>query len=102
MTPGIIQELIDRGVDVNAKAIDGLTALDHARRLGRAPIVDVLWRAGVDHQPRHRRPRQFVARHTVAAAVKRSLPLLQASSKTFYDRGGCVGCHHNLHGRDHG
>ena len=30
------------------------------------------------------------------AAVTRSLPLLQTSSQKFYERGGCVACHHNL------
>jgi hypothetical protein len=32
----------------------------------------------------------------VTAAIGRTVPLLQRSSKVFYAKGGCVGCHHNL------
>ena len=96
VTPELLQTIIDRGADVHAKSKQGLNALDYAQRLGRQPIIDVFKRAGV--QPTKSTPTtpQFVTRNTVGAAIKRSLPLLQASSKTFYDRGGCVACHHNL------
>jgi ankyrin repeat protein len=96
VTPGIIQELIDRGVEVNAKDPDGLTALDHARRLGRAPIVDVLMRNGATSAGTPRAAPKLVTDNSARAAVARALPLLQTSSRQFYDRGGCVGCHHNL------
>ncbi len=97
VTPELVQTIIDRGADVHAKSKQGLNALDYAQRLGRQPIIDVLARAGL--QPTEAPPPaapQFVANNSVSAAVARSLPLLQTSSKTFYDRGGCVGCHHNL------
>jgi hypothetical protein len=96
VTPELLQAMIDRGADVHAKSKLGLNALDYALRLGRAPIIDVFRRTGV--QPTTPAPvtPQFVGRNTVGAAIKRSLPLLQTSSKTFYDRGGCVACHHNL------
>ena len=98
VTPELVQTIIDRGADVHAKSKQDLNALDYAQRLGRQPIIDVLTRAGL--QPTKATPTapppQFVANNSVRAAVTRSLPLLQTSSKTFYDRGGCVGCHHNL------
>lgn len=96
VTPDILQTLVERGVDVNARGPGGLTALDFARRLGPS-----------DH-PRGAReerrqggvptaaPARFVARNSTRAAIARALPLLQTSSRQFYDRGGCVGCHHNL------
>ena len=96
VTPQIVQELITRGADVNAKGSDGLTALDHAMRLGRQPIIDVLIRAGAKSTLPPAPAARFVASNTAQSAVTRALPLLQQSSKQFYDRGGCVSCHHNL------
>ena len=96
VTPELVQTIIDRGADVHAKSKQGLNALDYAQRLGRQPIIDVLTRAGLQPTKLTSAAPQFVANNSVRAAVNRSLPLLQTSSKTFYDRGGCVGCHHNL------
>lgn len=96
VTPELIQEIIDRGADVNARALDGKTALDHARRLGRQPIIEVLERAGAKATSSPTVPSQLVADNTARAAITRALPLLQKTSKQFYDRGGCVACHHNL------
>ena len=97
VTPELMQAFIDHGADVNLKSADGLNALDHALRLGRAPIIDVLKRAGaVPTQAATVAAPRFVANNSVAAAIGRTLPLLQRSSKEFYAKGGCVGCHHNL------
>ena len=97
VTPELVQSFIDRGADVNLKGADGLNALDHALRLGRAPIIDVLTRAGATPtQAASLAAPRFVANNSVAAAIGRTLPLLQRSSKEFYAKGGCVGCHHNL------
>jgi ankyrin repeat protein len=97
VSPDLVQAFIDRGADVNAKGADGLNALDHALRLGRGPIVEVLKRAGAIPTPAAAPPApRFVTRNSVPAAIGRTLPLLQSSSKEFYARGGCVGCHHNL------
>jgi hypothetical protein len=96
VTPELVQEIIDRGAEVNARALDGQTALDHARKLGRQPIIDVLERAGAKATSSPTVPAQFLTGNTARAAITRSLPLLQKTSKQFYDRGGCVGCHHNL------
>lgn len=96
VTPELLQTMIDRGADVHAKSKFGLNALDYAQRLGRLPIIDVLRRAGLQPTTTAQATMRYVGRNTVDAAIKRSLPLLQTSSKTFYDRGGCVACHHNL------
>ena len=82
VTPELVQTIIDRGADVHAKSKQDLNALDYAQRLGRQPIIDVLTRAGL--QPTKvtpTAPPPFVAHNTVRAAVMRSLPLLQTSSK---------------------
>jgi ankyrin repeat protein len=97
-TPELMQEIIDLGVDPNIAAADGTTALDHAMRTGRQPIIDVLVRNGAEGSITTASilPAKPAAPRTARAAVERVLPLLQTSSKQFYDRGGCLGCHHNL------
>jgi ankyrin repeat protein len=96
VTPDMVESVIDRGADVHAKSPQGLNALDYALRLGRQPIIDVFTRHGLAPTSTRAPAPTFVANNSVRAAVTRSLPLLQSSSKTFYERGGCVGCHHNL------
>jgi ankyrin repeat protein len=96
VTPEMVQAVIDRGANLDAKSPQGLNALDYALRLGRQPIVDVFTRAGLKPTPATPPVPQHVAGNSVRAAVNRSLPLLQSSSQIFYERGGCVGCHHSL------
>lgn len=96
VTPEMVQAVIDRGANLNAKSPQGLNALDYALRLGRQPIVDVFMHAGLKPTPADAPAPQYVAGNSVRAAVMRSLPLLQSSSRVFYERGGCVGCHHSL------
>jgi ankyrin repeat protein len=98
VTPDVMQSLIDRGVDVHAKSVQGLNALDYALRLGRQPVIEVLSRAGLQPSPDTTPAPRFVVHNTVRAAVTRALPLLQSSGQKFYAGGGCVACHHNLQG----
>jgi ankyrin repeat protein len=99
VTPDFMQELIARGANVNAVSVDGMNALDFAKRLGRAPIVDVLVRAGAKpHFTEEPMKLEYVRGNDARAAVARSIPLLQRSAATFYEKGGCVACHHNLLG----
>lgn len=97
--PEVVQELIARGANVHAVSLDGLNALDYARTLGRASIIDVLGRAGAKPtRGDDEKHLEFVRGNDARAAVARSMPLLQRSAVTFYERGGCVSCHHNLLG----
>lgn len=95
-TPELMQEIIDRGVDLGATGADGMTPLDHALRVGRQPIIDVLKRNGARATAVPAPTPRFAASTSARGAVERVLPLLQTSSRQFYDRGGCLGCHHNL------
>jgi len=96
ISPETIQLLIDRGADVHGKDVDGLTALDYARRVGRKPIVDVLVKAGATTPASTEPDAVLVANNNPRAAVERSLPLLQRTGISSYEKGGCVTCHHNL------
>lgn len=97
--PDVVQEIIARGVNIHAVSTDGLNALDYAKRLGRAPIIDVLTRAGAKPTREEPAPKLDIVRGNDArAAIARSVPLLQRSAVVFYEKGGCVSCHHNLLG----
>jgi ankyrin repeat protein len=96
VTSELVQQMIDRGADVSAKSVEGLNALDYALRLGRQPIIDVLTRAGVTPTRATEPMPAFLTNNSARAAVERSLPLLQRSSARFYEKAGCVSCHHSL------
>jgi ankyrin repeat protein len=87
--------LIDRGADLAVTSPDGWTALDYARRLGRAPVVDLLTESGGASGVRT--PPHLIAVHgnTIHAAVGRSVPLLQRAGVEFYRKSGCISCHSN-------
>jgi ankyrin repeat protein len=91
----VVQLLIDRGADPHATSPDGLTALDFARRLGRTRAVDVLTKAGATSSSAAEPTLKVVHANTIRAAVQRSLPLLQRTALQFYQKSGCVSCHHN-------
>jgi ankyrin repeat protein len=87
--------LLDSGADPAAKDPNGVTALDFARRLGHTPLVDVLVAAGAPATDRPESTLPYVHGNTVREAIGRSLPLLQRTATSFYEKSGCVSCHHN-------
>jgi ankyrin repeat protein len=94
--PAQVQDLIDRGADLNVRSADGRNALDHAQRLGRQPLIDLFVRAGLTSTPRADVEPTFNSNNSARAAVERALPLLQITDGKFYAGGGCVSCHNNL------
>lgn len=88
-----VKLLIDRGADVNARNLSGQTALDMARLHGDTPVVDLLVKSGAKASPAAPPALKTVESNTIAAAVERSLPLLQQADATFLQKSGCVSCH---------
>ena len=91
-----VKTLLDRGADVNAKTVDGTTALDYALRQGDPAVVQLLRKAGAKEGDAS--PKPVVKPKAAAsprAAIERSLPLLQRSDVAFMKRSGCVSCHNN-------
>ena len=95
ISPELVRLLIERGADAQVKTPEGLSALDFARRLGHTPIVDVLADAGATVRSEADPSLTFVRGNSIRDAVERSLPLLQRTSLRFYEKSGCVSCHHN-------
>lgn len=87
--------LLERGADPAAKDPSGLTALDFARRLGRTEAVEMLIAAGAPETGESHATPTFVTGNTIRGAVSRSLPLLQRTAASFYEKSGCVSCHSN-------
>ena len=93
--PELIRLLLARGADPAVKDPAGRTALDFARRLGSTPALDALAAAGAPGDTLPNPTLAFVTGNTPRAAVARSLPLLQRTAVQFYEKSGCVSCHHN-------
>ena len=93
--PELIRLLLARGANPAVKDPAGRTALDFARRLGSTPALDVLAAAGAPGDTLPHPTLAFVSGNTPRAAVARSLPLLQRTAVQFYEKSGCVSCHHN-------
>jgi ankyrin repeat protein len=91
-----IQNLIGRGLDVNAKSTKGDTALDFAKRHGQTSVVDFLIKAGAkEGNPPKEWFRKPSPAGSIRAAIERSLPLLQRNDVSFTQKSGCVSCHNN-------
>ena len=94
----LVQTLIRSGADAQARTPAGETALAVAALRG-GPLADLLASAGATSDgvspfgaPADPHP---VPAASPRAAVRRALPLLQATDAAFLQKSGCVSCHHN-------
>jgi len=93
---GVLQSLIKRGADLNAKSPRGGTALDFAKLRGETPVAALLVKAGAQAgTPLSAPAAKTKPAASARAAVERSMPLLQSSDVTFFKKSGCVSCHNN-------
>ena len=87
--------LIGRGSDVNAKAANGETVLDWARKFNEPAMIALLEKAGAKGSAMEAAPvRKAAPMGDPKAAASLSMKLLQVNSQTFFKASGCVGCHH--------
>lgn len=89
--------LLAKGADVNVRSKDGETALSWAKKWGDTEIVKLLKHAGAAAPAR---PSSPVPQPGAAAVVRDSLAktiaLLQSSGAEYFNKSGCVGCHHQM------
>ncbi|HLK19883.1 MAG TPA: ankyrin repeat domain-containing protein, partial [Bryobacteraceae bacterium] len=93
-----VKMLIAKTEDINHRDENGLTALDWARKWGSAtPLVKLLQDAGARGEARSEDATTARLGHfQVQEAVEKSAALLIASSPKFFQKTGCVGCHHHM------
>jgi hypothetical protein len=95
--PETVQMLLKITTDINHRDENGLTALDWARKWGSTPIVRLLENAGVQGARLSDPPPESAHAHfEIREAVEKSAALLQSSSPKFFEKTGCVGCHHHM------
>jgi ankyrin repeat protein len=97
----VVQLLVERGADVNARDLhklsgdSGLTVLDIARLHGTTPVVEWLVKHGAKgaaaSPPVVKPPRD----NTIQSAIQASLPLIQRADASFIPKAACISCHNN-------
>jgi ankyrin repeat protein len=95
----VVRMLIGHGADVNTRNPLGESPLAFAVARGHTPVVDLLAGAGAkaDTTAAAAGPRRTTTAGPVSIrdAIQRSIPLLQRSGATFFEKAGCLSCHNN-------
>jgi ankyrin repeat protein len=89
----IARMLVARGADLNIKSNAGETALDWANKGGPTPLAALLRKAGAASATASPRAVPPPEPAELRPAVERGVALLERSSGTFFNRGGCGACH---------
>jgi ankyrin repeat protein len=92
--PDVVQQLIARGADVNAKTSTG-PVIDFARRHGNTTLEDALRRAGAKDDGAAAPALKPMPASSARSALERALPPLQRADVAFIQKAGCVSCHNN-------
>jgi ankyrin repeat protein len=95
--PELVQMLLAKGADVNARTTDGHTALSRAMARGKSDVVAALLQAGASDPvlpDAGNDPVQTKSVPDIREAAERALSLLQKSGAAWYKSRSCVSCHH--------
>ena len=90
----MVEWLLSKGVDSNAKNDRGDTAYQLAARVGVTSTMDLLVKAGAK-EIKEDWPQPTGGAASVDAAVKKSIPLIEMSGEPGFKSRGCVSCHSN-------
>ena len=90
----LVDWLLAKGVDPNAKIDRGDTAYLLAARMGSPSTLPLLAEAGAE-EVREQWPKPAAGASDARAAVKKILPLLEKSGEAVFKSRGCVSCHNN-------
>lgn len=96
--PETLKLLMGKTADINHRDENGLTALDWARKWGSStPLVQMLENAGAQKSAPTKPPSEpRLAHFKIEEAVEKSAALLLSSAPKFFEKTGCVGCHHHM------
>ena len=90
----MVEWLLSKGVDPNAKNDRGDTAYQLAARVGIASTLELLVRAGAK-EVREEWPKPAGGAPSAEAAVKKILPLIETVGDPVFKNRACVSCHNN-------
>jgi ankyrin repeat protein len=90
----MVQWLLSKGVDANAKNDRGETAYQLAARMGIASTMELLAKAGAK-EIKEEWPKPSGGAPSAEAAVKKILPLIETSGEPGFKNRSCVSCHSN-------
>lgn len=90
----MVEWLLGRGVDANAKNDRGDTAYLLAARMGSPSTLQLLVKAGAK-EVREEWPKPAVGSPDARTAVKKIIPLIEMSGEAVFKNRGCVSCHNN-------
>src|SRR5262249_25878782 len=90
----MVEWLLSKGVDPNAKNDRGETAYQLARRVGSTPNLDLLVKAGAK-EVKEQTPNAAGDAPSVEAAVKKVLPMIEMGGEPGFKSRSCVSCHSN-------
>jgi ankyrin repeat protein len=90
----MVEWLLSKGVDPNAKNDRGETAYQLAARMGTQSTLDLLRKAGAK-EVKEPWPQPAQSPLATQAAVKKILPLIEMSGEPVYKARACVSCHNN-------
>ncbi len=90
----MVEWLLSKGVDPNAKNDRGDTAYQFAARVGIASTLNLLVKAGAT-EIKEEWPKPAAGALSVEAAVKKVIPLIEMSGEPGWNARRCVSCHSN-------
>jgi ankyrin repeat protein len=90
----MVEWLLGKGVDVNARNDRGDTAYLLAARMGSPSTLQLLVKAGAKEMTEER-PRPAGGSPDARTAVRKVLPLIEMSGEAVFKSRGCVSCHNN-------
>src|SRR5206468_4594227 len=90
----MVEWLLSKGVDPNAKNDRGDTAYQFAARVGIASTLNLLVKAGAT-EIKEEWPKPAGGAPSVEAAVKKVIPLVEMSGEPGWNARRCVSCHSN-------
>src|SRR5262249_39301229 len=90
----MVEWLLSKGVDPNAKNDRGDTAYQLAARVGIVSTLELLIKAGAK-EVKEEWPRPASGAPSAEAAVKKILPLIETSGDPVFKNRACVSCHNN-------